>query len=420
MANVRERNGRLYFDFRFEGQRCREYTKLEDTQSNRRRMQKVADLIRSEILIGTFSYEKYFPHSPKAENFKKDELDSNPVVEPTPVILSTPSKQGQNTPVVLSSAQETQELLPTFAEFAEVWLDETKIEWRDSHLDSVISRLNYDILPVFGEMRIGDITKSDILQFRSNLGKDPKRKGREIKATTINKIMVPLRMILNEAADRFDFTSPYRGIKTLKQQKVDVEPFSLAEVQRFIENVRPDYRNYYTVRFFTGMRTGEIDGLKWEYVDFKRREILVRESIVKGQMTYTKTDGSQREIKMSQLVYDALKEQYKHTSKHEFVFCTAAGTPLAHGNVTKRVWHPTLRYLGMKSRRPYQTRHTAATLWLASGEAPEWIARQMGHTTTEMLFKVYSRYVPNLTRRDGSAFENLLANTFNADSEDVL
>lgn len=54
-------------------------------------------------------------------------------------------------------------------------------------------------------------------------------------------------------------------------------------------------------------------------------------------------------------------------------------------------------------------RHTGATLWLASGEAPEWIARQMGHANTEMLFKVYSRYVPNLTRQDGSAMERLLA-----------
>ena len=56
----------------------------------------------------------------------------------------------------------------------------------------------------------------------------------------------------------------------------------------------------------------------------------------------------------------------------------------------------------------YHCRHTAATLWLAAGENPEWIARQMGHTTTEMLFRVYSRYVPNLTRKDGSAFERLL------------
>jgi integrase len=59
-------------------------------------------------------------------------------------------------------------------------------------------------------------------------------------------------------------------------------------------------------------------------------------------------------------------------------------------------------------------RHTAATLWLAAGEAPEWIARQLGHTSTEMLFRVYSRYVPNLTRRDGSAIERLLATRFSS------
>jgi integrase len=74
-----------------------------------------------------------------------------------------------------------------------------------------------------------------------------------------------------------------------------------------------------------------------------------------------------------------------------------------------RVWYPALRRLGFKRRKPYQTRHTTATLWLAAGENPEWIARQMGHSTTRMLFTVYSRFVPNLTRMDGSAFERLLS-----------
>jgi len=107
-------------------------------------------------------------------------------------------------------------------------------------------------------------------------------------------------------------------------------------------------------------------------------------------------------------VFDALQRQKLRTGRVRYVFCTQGGQPLDHNNVTKRVWYPLLRHLGLKPRRPYQTRHTAATLWLAAGENPEWIARQMGHSSTEMLFKVYSRYVPNLTRRDGSAFERLL------------
>jgi len=176
--------------------------------------------------------------------------------------------------------------------------------------------------------------------------------------------------------------------------------------------VRPDYRNYYTVRFFTGMRTGEIDGLKWKNVDFAKREILVRETLINGETEYTKTDGSQREIPMFGQVYDALKTQYAATGRmSQYVFCNQLGQPLDHNNVTKRVWYPLLRSLGLTKRRPYQTRHTAATLFLASGENPEWVARMLGHSSTEMLFKVYSRYVPNATRMDGSAFERLLGNT---------
>lgn len=45
---------------------------------------------------------------------------------------------------------------------------------------------------------------------------------------------------------------------------------------------------------------------------------------------------------------------------------------------------------------------------LAAGESPEWIAMVLGHANTSMLFRVYSRFVPNLTRQDGQAFNGLL------------
>jgi integrase len=202
-------------------------------------------------------------------------------------------------------------------------------------------------------------------------------------------------------------------LKPLRIRKTDVEPFTLDEVQRLLATVRADYRDYFTTRFLTGMRTGEAHGLKWKYVDFANRLILVRETFVLGEDEYTKTDGSQREIQMNQVVLDALTRQHAATSKlSEYVFCNREGKPLDNKNFTDRVWNPLLRHLGLKLRRPYQMRHTAATLWLASGEAPEWIARQLGHSSTEMLFRVYSRYVPNLTRRDGSAIDRLLATRF--------
>ena len=389
MAAVNVRNGLLYFDFRYKGKRCREYTKLSDTPAHRKRMEKICERIEAEITLGTFVYRNYFPESSRAKVF--DELE----VKQERLLAGT-------------QPSEPVELLPLFAEFTETWLMEKRIEWRDSHYLAVVGVLNAYALPAFGEKRLDDITKAEVLQFRATLGKDPLRKSTPLKASSINKVMTPLRMIMNEAAERFNFNSPFLGVKSLRVQRTDIDPFSLEEVNLFLSRVRPDYRDYYLIRFFTGMRTGEVDGLKWRYIDFERRQILIRETVVNNQMTYTKTDGSQREIFMSQPVYEALQRQREVTANAGFVFCNSDGNPLYHHNVTARVWHPTLRLLGLKRRPPYQTRHTAATLWLAAGETPEWIARQMGHTTTEMLFRVYSRYVPNLTRQDGSAFERLL------------
>ncbi len=103
------------------------------------------------------------------------------------------------------------------------------------------------------------------------------------------------------------------------------------------------------------------------------------------------------------------------TGDGEIVFRTKSGRPFDHDDVTKRIWYPTLLKAGLAPRSPYQSRHTAASMWLASGENPEWVARQLGHANTEMLFKVYSKFIPNLTRRDGSAFEKFIGEKLKAE-----
>jgi integrase len=274
---------------------------------------------------------------------------------------------------------------------------------RDGFLDKYL-------LPYFGSRGVGNIKKSDLLDFRASLAKvkNPK-KATGLTTARINQIMTPLRMILNEAAERYEFETPYRNIKNLREEKVDVMPFTLDEVWQVINTVRPDFRNYYTVRFFTGLRTSEIDGLKWENVDLDRREIRVREALVNGNTNGTKTRTSDRVVQMNQPVYKALVEQSSETRQlSTYVFCQSNGKPLDYHNVNRRIWKPTLGRLRLPYRRAYQTRHTAATLWLAAGETPDWIARQLGHANTEMLFRVYSRYVPDVTRKDGSAFEQLI------------
>lgn len=400
---VRKETEQLIIDFYYRGVRCREQTTLPDTPTNRKKLEKVLERLEAEIKAGTFDYAKFFPGSRMAAKLAGTAV-------PTPTASAFPALivAAQDSAVARGGAVET----PLFSDFARTWVTESEINWRRSHRRTIDDILRTHLLPAFGEKAVGHITKSEILAFRSTLAKVPGRKAETLSAKRINAIMAPLRQILNEAADRLEFTTPYRNIKPLKVQRSDVEPFTLEEVQTILATVRPDFRNYYTVRFFTGMRTGEIDGLKWKYVDFARRQILVRETIVAGEEDTTKTEGSQREIQMSQLVFDALVAQAKATQgTSPYVFCSGNGQPLDHNNVTKRVWYPLLRFLGLRPRRPYQTRHTAATLWLAAGENPLWIARQLGHSSTEMLFKVYGRFVPNLTRQDGSAFERLLLQT---------
>ena len=383
MASIRARHGVLVVDFRYHNIRCREKTNLTDTPANRKALAKIVEKMEAEITLGIFDYAAYFPKSDKIEQMKQ--LDDR--------VETCVSRK------------------PMFGQFSQTWFDEKQVEWRPSYQQKMRIMLDNYLLAYFKTKPLHTIRKSDLLDFRSSLAKVRYGKDNQtsLSVARINQIMIPLRMILQEASDRYGFETPFKNIKNLKEEKPDVHPFTLSEVWLFLNKVRADYKPYYTTRFFTGMRSSEIDGLKWENVDFDRREIKIRSAIVDGIEGPTKTYGSNREIVMSQLVYDALQEQKRYTfGKSDYVFCNSQGKPLEHRNVNRRVWTPTLKLLGLKHRRAYQTRHTAATLWLAAGENPEWIAKQMGHSSTEMLFRVYSRYVPDMTRQDGSAMDSLL------------
>jgi integrase len=391
---VRKESGNLQFDFFYKGMRCREQTLLEDNPGNRQRLEVFMEKIDREIKQGTFEYEKYFPNSKKL----------NPATVAGLTERTRPSVSKSGTPL--------------FNDFVEEWYMECEVTWKISYQKTVRGNIEKHLKPVFGEEEVSHITKGDILKFRSSLAKVPNGK-KVLSPSRINHIMTTLRMILNDAAERFHFSTPFVGIKPLKVPPTDVDPFTIKEINLFLSRIRADFLNYYTVRFFSALRTGEVDGLQWQYVDFDRRLILIRETLVEGRIETPKTSGSIREVYMSGPVLEAMKKQREITGPlGKFVFCNRTGEALDHRNVTKRIWYPMLKLLKLKERRPYQTRHTTATLWLAAGENPEWIARQMGHTSTEMLFTVYSRYVPNLTRNDGSAFESLLCSRMNGGSHD--
>lgn len=144
MGSIRARpqNGKLFFDFRYRGQRCREQTALDDTPVNRKKAKQVLDRIEAEITLGTFDYARYFPNSANAADFAAND------------------RQGL-------SRGET----PLFRDFAENWFEEMKVQWRNTHIANVRLTLRKYLNPTFGEKEVGHITKADILEFRSSLAK---------------------------------------------------------------------------------------------------------------------------------------------------------------------------------------------------------------------------------------------------------
>jgi integrase len=406
MGSVRARqdNGLLFFDFRYEGERCREQTLLPDTAPNRKRMEKVLQSIEAEIKAGTFNYAASFPNS---KRFKR-KAEAAAAVPPQPV------------GTVAAAAAVSVSSTPSFRDFVITWLAEHQVEWRRSHIKVLNSTLNGHLLPAFGDKPVGTITKSDVLALRAALAQKPGRTGEKLSAKRINNILAVMRQVMADAAEQHRFISPLATVKPLKIRKSDIQPFSLDEVTLILKTVRRDWHDYLQFRFLTGVRTGEANGLKWKCVDFERRLILIRETFVLGEDEYTKTDSSQRDIQMSQPVYEALKRQWEVSGKlSEYVFCNREGHPIDNKNFSDRVWYPLLRHLGLAKRRPYQMRHTAATLWLAAGENPQWISNQLGHANSQMLFTVYGRFVPNMTRQDGSAIDRLLATRFSSGNIDA-
>ncbi len=381
MASINVRNNYLYFDFQYHGIRCRESTLLTDTPGNRRKMRQLLKKIEAEIILDTFRYEKFFPNSKNIarlpqKTIAKDKVKSN---------------------------------FPLFNTFAEKWFTEMKLHWRKSTYDTHLSAFNAHIEIYFKNKFIHEVSKQDILNFRQLLTAIKNKSGNKLSQSRINHIMHPLRMILSEASEQLEIPNPFKNIKALKVPKSHIEVFSPDEIQKIIRNIRPDYKAYVITKFYTGLRSGEAHALEWHHIDFDNGIIQVRQSFVRGEIIGTKTEESIRDIQMLPIVKEVLLQHHKENiGQSSFVFTNSNNGLIDNNGFRKFVWYPLLKHLGLKQRTPYQTRHTAATMMLASGESPEWIANQLGHCNTEMLFKVYSRYVKNIKHNDGERFSKMV------------
>ena len=147
--------------------------------------------------------------------------------------------------------------------------------------------------------------------------------------------------------------------------------------------------------FWTGLRTSELFALSWENVDMASGTALIAEALVRGvHKDRTKTNVA-RTIKLNSRATDALQRQRAHTQlAGGAVFNDPRfGKPWVDERAFRRsFWTPTLKRLGIRYRRPYNMRHTYATVMLMAGMNPAFCARQLGHSV-EMFHRTYAKWL---------------------------
>ena len=285
-----------------------------------------------------------------------------------------------------------------FSDYAMEWLERKKVTVSQSTWRDYKSIMEVYAIPHFGRMPLCLIRRRDVEEFLDKM--------HALSAKRKNNVMVPVKNLFNDARRREDLRdSPCELIRRFKEEKALIDPFSFPEMKLFLDAVDPHFVAYFTTAFFTGMRPNELLALKWHNVDFVMKSITIREGRVQGIEGPPKTLSSYRDIDMLDPLHDVLA-QYRLTCPNDavYVFRNRVGNPLSVDNLRNRVWYPALAIAKLRKRTMYQTRHTFASLMLAHGEDPLWIARMLGHTTLQMVFQHYGKFIRNRMRKDGVRF----------------
>jgi integrase len=394
MAKVTARNGKLVLDFTLNGVRLREQTSFKDNKTNRKKLDKVLKQILADIENDCLDYRTYFPVSKLLGKIQSIQLEQ--------------------------SKQESQ-ASPTLDAFAEIWFQQQAEKLRPHSLSGYKNYYQKRILPYWEKTELASIKREDILEYQASLLKmvNPEN-GLLIKPATVNRSLQILRLMLDDAATQLGFESPFVEIPFLKvEQKIC--PFTEQEVEQIIAAINPSYRAYILVWFFTGLRTREINGLRWRSVNLQAGVIHVIEVYCERVgFRPIKGEDSNRVVHMSLRVHEALVEHYKQTFDHldSTVFKTQGkDTPVNNSNFCNRAWKTVSKKTGIAYRSPAHIRHTTAVIWLKQGMNPTFVAKELGATYRGEVIRTYGEFVPSLMFQKNLSVDSLLQRAYQSTAE---
>lgn len=357
--------------FMYRGVRCRERISLKPTATNLKLAERHKIAIEHAIATGIFEYSATFPSSPRAARFAPE------------------------------ACRET------VTRFLTRWLASKKKHVSSSTYEGYRKIIELRLVPALGTVLVVDLKRKAVRDWLDTL---------DVSNKTLSNIQSCLRSALNDAAEEeLIELNPLAGWtyarKTAPPKEDDVDPFSPEEQQAVLCALSGQSRNMMQFALWTGLRTSELVALDWGDIDWLREEVMVSRAMTqagKGKAEITKTAAGRRSVKLLRPAMEALKAQKTHTflaDAEVFQNPRTLERWAGDGPIRKTMWVPAMKKAGVRYRRPYQTRHTYASMLLSAGEHPMWVAKQMGHSDWTMISRVYGRWMPNADMMSGTKAE---------------
>ncbi|MEU4779223.1 site-specific integrase [Micromonospora sp. NPDC023633] len=289
------------------------------------------------------------------------------------------------------------------------WWDARKSGLRPNTQKSEWSRIQTHILPTLGDKPIRDITPLQVQRWVSDLGK-------RRSAKTVANVHGVLNTIMTGAvAERLIRVNPCAGTRLPRGLRGEMRFLTEPEAGRLLLALPEHYRALFIVALGTGLRWGELAGLRAGRVDVLAGTLRVEETLSElpgsGELVFgpPKTDASRRTVSLPGEARQALVGLVADKRADELVFVTPNGLPLRIRNF-RRVWLAAVERAGVEGLRFHDLRHSHVAWLLSAKEPPSLTAiqRRLGHTSITVTSDRYGHLLPAVDERIGRALDAAL------------
>jgi integrase len=306
----------------------------------------------------------------------------------------------------------------TLGDFLERWLSESvRHSVKPNTYESYSQLTRRHIIPALGRNKLKKLTPAHVRRFRTSaltVG---------LSARTVQYLLTLLREALQQAVeDGLIPRNAAQGVRVKQTRKEEIHPLSSEQVGTLLGAATGErLEALYVVAIHSGLRQGELLGLKWEDVNLDAGTLQVRRTLSGGNFTPPKTAKSRRSVKLTAGAAEALKEHRDRQLEeresltgiwrdHDLVFCSTIGTPLNRHNLIPRSFKPLLQKAGLpRTVRFHDLRHTCATLLLSKGVHPKFVQELLGHATISITLDTYSHVLPGMGDHTAAAMESALS-----------